>query len=231
MSPGFTAIALFSLALGIGANTAIFSLANAIIFRDTPLEAPEEVIHIYKRMEGFSAGPISLPDLDDIRNSTEDIFEGTMGARYTFAQVDQGDRIEGVMGELVTGNYFTLQGIGAHIGRTLLPEDDISPGGHYVVMLGYGYWKREFGGDPGVLGSTIRLNGSAYEIVGVVPRDYPGHVRGFAPQIFAPLTMNLSSHGPASIPVSPWSRPEWHSRGSPRTYGRPTPNIGTNPTN
>lgn len=188
-SPGFTLVALFSLALGIGANTAIFSLANAIVFRASPLERPEEVVWIYRNMPGFSAGPLSYPDFDDIRDATGAIFTEMAGAGYTFAQVDQGDRIEGVLGEMVSGTYFTLQGLDATIGRTFTAEDDVSPGGHYVVMLSYPYWQSGFGGSPDVLGRTIRMNGNSYEIIGVAPRDYPGMFRGFSPGVYLPISM------------------------------------------
>jgi len=188
-SPGFTLVAIVSLALGIGANTAIFSLANALIFRDSPLEKPEEVVWIYRKMPGFSAGPLSYPDFDAIRDATPDIFVEMAGAGYTFAQLDQGDRIEGIMGEMVSGTYFTLQGLGAHIGRTFTAADDVSPGGHFVVMLSFPYWQRAFGGSPDVLGRSIRMNGHSYEIVGVAPEAYPGMIRGFSPAFYVPIAM------------------------------------------
>jgi len=188
-SPGFTAVALASLALGIGANTAIFSLANAIVFRDSPLVNPDEVVWIYQKMPGFDAGPLSYPDFDEIRVATRDIFAEMAGAGYTVAQVDRADRIESVMGEMVSGTYFTLQGLGAYAGRAFTAEDDVSPGGHFVVMLSYSYWQRAFGGRLDVLGSTLRMNGHSYEIVGVAPKDYPGTLRGFSPAFYVPISM------------------------------------------
>jgi predicted permease len=188
-SPGFTLVALFSLALGIGANTAIFSLANAIVFRDVATVNPHEIVHLYRKMPGFSTGPQSYPDFVDIRNATEDIFESMAGTRYTFAQVDEGDRIEAIMGEMVSGTYFTLMGLGAHIGRTFTAEDDVTPGGHFVVMLSYDYWQKAFGGEPSALGRTIRMNGHSYEIIGVAPEAYSGYLRGFSPAFYIPITM------------------------------------------
>jgi predicted permease len=187
--PGFAVLALFSLALGIGANTAVFNLANAIVFRDSPLRDPEEVIWIYRKMPGFDAGPLSYPDFEEIRDATTNIFADVAGAGYTFTQVDRADRIESVMGEMVSGTYFTLQGLGAHIGRAFMAEDDVSPGGRFVVMLSYSYWQRAFGGSPDALGSTLRMNGHGYEIIGVVPRDYPGTLRGFSPAFYVPISM------------------------------------------
>jgi len=196
-SPAFTLLALSSLALGIGANTAIFSLANAIVFRESPLRNPEEVVWIYSKTPGFDAGPLSYPDFNEIRDATPNVFEEMAGSGFTFAQVDWGDRIESLVGEMVSGTYFTLQGLGAHIGRAFTAEDDVSPGGHYVVMLSYSYWQRAYGGSPDALGSTLRLNGHGYEIIGVAPKDYPGSLRGFSPAFYVPIAMiNQLQPGP-----------------------------------
>jgi predicted permease len=188
-SPAFTLLALSSLALGIGANTAVFSLADAIVFRESPLRNPEAVVWIYSKTPGFDAAPLSYPDFRDIRDGAPDVFADVAGAGYTFAQVDLTDRIESLMGETVSGTYFTLQGLGAHIGRAFTGGDDVSPGGHYVVMLSYAYWQRAYGGSPDVLGRTLRLNGRGYEIIGVAPKDYPGNVRGFSPAFYVPISM------------------------------------------
>ncbi len=188
-NPGFSFVALLTLALGIGATTAIFSLANAIVFRAPPLERPEEVVWIYRKMPGFDAGPLSVPDFNDIRAATPGVFSGMAGAGYTFAQVDEGVRVKAVLGEMVSGTYFTLQGLRARIGRTFTAQDDVSPGGHFVVMLSYSYWQSAFGGSPDVLGQSLRVNGHAYEIVGVAPESYPGNFRGFSPAFYVPISM------------------------------------------
>jgi predicted permease len=188
-SPGFTAVALLSLALGIGANTAVFSLVNAIVFRDSPVEDPETLINLYRDVPGFSAAPQAYPDLEEIEAWTRGVFQGLAGTTQTFAQVEAGDRVETVMAELVTGEYFSLQGLHAAAGRILTPADDVSPGRHFVAMLGHGYWQRVYGGDPGVVGTTIPINGLSFEIVGVIQPEYPGYFRGFQPDVFAPAVM------------------------------------------
>ena len=99
--------------------------------------------------------------------------------------------------ELVSGSYFPLLGVPAHIGRTILPEDDVAPGGHYVVMLDYSYWQRRYGGDPSIVGQEIRLDGRAYSIVGVGPEEYTGNLAGLAPQIYA-STMMLGHLNPST---------------------------------
>ena len=108
---------------------------------------------------------------------------------FTFGQVDRGDRVGSLLGELVSGTYFPLLGLTAAVGRTLLPEDDVSPGAHYVMMLGHGYWQREYGGDPEIVGQTIHLNGHGYTVVGVAPEDYPGTVQGVPVDFMVPITM------------------------------------------
>ncbi|MFC1661929.1 ABC transporter permease, partial [Gemmatimonadota bacterium] len=188
-SPGFTAVALFSLAVGIGTNTAIFALVEDILFADTPYRAPEELVEVYLTQEVFAFSPLSYPDYVDVREGTTEIFQEVGLAGYTFGQVDRGDQVGSLLGELVSGTFFPLLGLDAAVGRTLLPEDDLSPGAHYVVMLGHGYWEREFGGDPGIVGETIRLNGHAYTVVGVAPEDYPGAIQGVPVDFMAPVNM------------------------------------------
>ncbi len=187
--PAFTAIAILSLAIGIGANTAIFSLINAIILRDLPLQRPEELVDVYQSVAGFSHGPFSFPDIEDLRREASDAFLGVAASRLAFVQTDVENGVEIVTGEIVSGNYFTLLGVPAHIGRTLLPEDDISPRGHAQVMLSYQYWQERYEGDRTIVGQGIRLNGLEYTIVGVAPRSYTGNIRGLAPAIYAPSMM------------------------------------------
>lgn len=184
--PAFTAIAVLSVAIGIGANTAIFSLVNAIIIRDLPLSHPEELVDVYRSTAGFDYGTFSYPDLRDLRAETRDVFSGLVGSKLALLQADADGGVEQLVAELVSGDYFTVLGVPAYLGRTLLPEDDVAPGGSPVVMLGYGYWKRQFSGDPSVVGRSIRLGGHAYTVVGVVPERYTGNLRGLTPQIYAP---------------------------------------------
>ena len=158
-NPGFTVSAVLSLAIGIGANTAIFTLVNAIILRQPPVRAPEELVEIYESNPNFEWGNFSNPDYRDVRDATEEVFAGVSATRMVPAQVDIDGGISMFFAEAVTGNYFTLRGIDAHIGRTLLPEDDVAPGAHPVAMLGHGFWQRAFGGDPNVVGQTIRIGG------------------------------------------------------------------------
>ena len=188
--PAFTAVAVLSLALGIGANTAIFSLVNAVILRDSPVERPEEVVNLYLHQASFAYGPLSFPDLEDVREGTAEVFSHVAAAQLVPAQIDRaGGGVEVALAEAVTGDYLPMLGVEAALGRTLLPSDDVSRGGHPVVMLDYQYWRSAFGGDPDVVGREMRVGGRAYTLVGVGPPDFAGTMRGVAPAFYAPYMM------------------------------------------
>ena len=144
--PVFTAVAILSLALGIGANTAIFSLVNAVILRDSPIERPEEVVNLYLHQAAFEFGTLSYPDFEDVRDGTAEVFSDIAASHFVPLTIDRGEG--GGLGlapaEAVTGSYFPMLGIEAAVGRTLLPSDDVSRGGHPVVMLDYRYWQSAF---------------------------------------------------------------------------------------
>ena len=187
--PGFTAVAVLSLALGIGANTAIFSLVSAVMLREIPVDRPEEMVNLYLHQPSFRFGTFSYPDFEDVRDSTTEVFSQIGGSQFTNIQIDGDSGVNIAFAEAVTGSYFPMLGIEAHVGRTILPEDDVSPGSHPVVMLSYGYWQRAFGGEPGAVGQTVRIGGRGYEIIGVAPADFPGSMPGIAPVLYAPLMM------------------------------------------
>ena len=188
-SPGFAAVAILSLALGIGANTAIFSVVNAILVRDFPFTDPEELVTIYRDRARAQFDPLNYPDYLELQAASRDVFLEIGGYQYALAQRETDGGVESLVGELVTGNYFPLLGIGAHLGRTILPDDHLSPGGHPVAVLGFRYWQNAFSGDPSVVGRSIVLSGRAFTVVGVAPEDFPGSLRGFAPDFFAPIMM------------------------------------------
>ena len=187
--PGFTATALLSLALGIGANTAIFTVVNAVLLRSLPLQAPDELVDIYFSESEFSYGLFSYPDFRDLRESSEDVFTGVAATRPVLVQLDVDGGIEMVFGEVITGNYFPMLGVPAQMGRTFGPDDDVAPGAHPVVLLGHGYWQRTFAGDQEVVGRELRVSGRLYTVVGVMPENYPGSIRGLVPDIYLPFMM------------------------------------------
>ena len=128
-SPGFTATAIVSLAIGIGANTAIFSLVNAVLLEKPPLREPERLVDFYIKNFELDYGIFSYPDFRDLRDGTTGVFDGVSITQLSIVQVDRDGAIDMQAVELVTGNYFSLNGIDARLGRTFLPEDDVAPGG------------------------------------------------------------------------------------------------------
>lgn len=187
--PAFTAVALISLAVGIGANTAIFSVVNAVLFRDTPVRAPETLVNIYRDQgEGWLYW-MNYPDYLELKERTAGVLSELEGHQMVITQRDVGDGVDVLMGEMVTGGYLSMLGIGAHLGRPLTPEDHVAPGAHPVIVLGFDYWQNAFGSDPAAVGSSLRLAGRDYTIVGVAPPDFAGSVRGFKPDFFAPIMM------------------------------------------
>lgn len=187
--PGFTLTAVVSLALAIGANTALFSLVDEVLLRKPPLAHPEQLVDIYISGSDTPYNVFSWPDFRDMREATREVFSGVTASRLVLTQADSASGVETLIGEAVSGSYFPVLGIRARVGRTLLPEDDLTPGAHPVVVLGHGYWQRAFGGDPGVVGREMRLAGRAFQIVGVAPEEYGGAFRGIEPDLYAPMMM------------------------------------------
>ena len=187
--PKFTVIAVLSLAVGIGANTAIFSLVNAVLLRPVPLRHPHELVNLYTHSPSFRYGTYSYPDYEDVRDGTTDVFSHIGATQFAPVQIDGDSGVNLVFAEAVTGSYFPTIGVDAVLGRTILPEDDISRGAHAVIMLSHGYWQRAYGGSPTVVGQTLRIGGRAYEVIGVAPAEYPGSMRGVSPAFYAPYMM------------------------------------------
>lgn len=189
-SPVFTLVAIFSLAVGIGANTAIFSVVNSILIRDLPMDEPAEVVEIYTSAEdGAPHGASSYPDMEAIRN-LDHVFEGVSGYATLGAHVDQGDRTSMIFGEAVSYDLFALLGIRPVLGRSFLPEEGTRASAENVVVLGHGYWTRQMGADPQVVGRPLRLNGEPFTVVGVTPRELQSlTVPGVAMDFFVPLVL------------------------------------------
>ncbi|HEV3469189.1 MAG TPA: ABC transporter permease [Pyrinomonadaceae bacterium] len=171
--PGFTLVAVVTLALGIGANTAIFTVVDAALLRSLPYRDPERLVHLWeaKQNRDFDRREASYPDFLDWRAQTTEVFEGVAGyvnRGYTLTGEGGPER---VMGAAVTANFFDLLGVRPAHGRAFREGED-EPGAAAVAVLGHGLWQRRFGGDPKVVGREVTLNGESYTVVGVLPADF-----------------------------------------------------------
>ena len=191
-SPGFTLVAVSSLAIGIGFNTALFTIVDALLFKPLPVAAPEQLVDIFT--SGSTAvlrfSTTSYPDYLDLK-AQNDVFADLVGYSPMFGALNLDNRSRLVMGEAVTGNYFQALGVPAAMGRTLLPSDDI-PGATPVAMVSHKYWVREMGSTPIVSGRTVRIRGTPYTIVGVAPAGFNGMVPVLSPEIWIPVSASLN---------------------------------------
>jgi predicted permease len=190
-SPGFTLVAVASLAIGIGFNTALFAIVDAVLFKPLPVAAPERLVDVFT---SDSTGTVefstsSYPDYQDL-SAQNDVFDGLVGYSPMFAALNLDGRSRLAMGEIITGNYFQVFGVGAALGRTILPSDDV-PGAPRVVMLSRRYWTRELGSAPDAVGRFIRIRGQSYTIVGVAPASFNGMVPILAPEMWIPVSASL----------------------------------------
>jgi putative ABC transport system permease protein len=189
--PAFTAVALLSLALGIGANTAIFTAVKAVFLQPFPVREPERLVAVFTSLEGLPALlPVSYPNFVDLRERSR-TFSALITATPVSLSLSGGrGEPERIDGEMVSGNYFDVLGVRAARGRTFLAEEDSTPGGHPVVMLSYGLWQRRFGSDPGVLGRSLSLNGHPFTVIGVAAREFRGTNGLSASDFWVPLAMH-----------------------------------------
>ena len=188
----FVLVAVLSLAFGIGANTAIFSLTDQLLVRSLPVVQPEQLamLSAVGRHYGSNQGMnrISYPMYADFRNHNA-VFSGMFCFRETSMSLAYGGRTERVAGEMVSGNYFPVLGVKPALGRLFTATDDLRQGGHPVAVLSFGYWRNRFGGDPKILGRKLLINGYPFTVVGVVQQGFSGTDPGTAPQVRVPVTM------------------------------------------
>jgi predicted permease len=166
-SPGFTAITLLTLALGIGANTAIFSIVNAVVLRPLPYRAPEELVKIWPGKPDASSSKADYVAIKGAASSFDDL-AGYSGWGFTLTGSGDPAKLDGAR---ATANLFRLLGVQAALGRTFLPDED-QPGHERVALLGYGLWQSRFGGDPAIVGRALTIDGAAYSVIGVLPQHF-----------------------------------------------------------
>jgi len=223
-SPLFATIAVTSVALGIGANAAVFTLLDQVVLRLMPVKDPSALVQLRTAEDSESYGggmgdgtELSYPMYTDFRDHNA-VFDG-MFCRYTDAMhVGDGGRSERVNGEMVSGTFFQVLGVTAAIGRTLEPADDRTVSGSAVAVLSYDYWRTRFGGKPDVLGRKLVINGHPFTVIGVTRQGFNGLDLGNPPQVYVPITMQPQL-GPA------WLKIDDRRFGWVQVYARRKPGV------
>jgi predicted permease len=197
-APFVTAVAILSLALGIGANSAIFSLFNQLLLRPLPVRAPEELVNLANpgpKPGSQSCGQagscdvvFSNPMFRDLERA-QTVFTGIAAHAGLGTNLSYQGRTLEASGALVSGSYFPVLGVQPALGRLFTPEDDKTPGGHFVVVLSHAFWRSQFEQNPGVLNQTVIVNGHPMTIIGVTPAGFTGTTLGSEPKVFVPLSM------------------------------------------
>lgn len=195
-NPGFAAIAVLTLALGLGANTAIFSLTDQILLKRLPVQKPDELVVLRAdgpksgrvTTDGDAANSFSYPMYTQLRDNN-DVFAGLLARFPVSLSVSGEGQTERADGELVSGNYFDVLGVVPALGRVFTQEDDQVPGASPIVVLSHGYWARHFGGDQQILNKTLVVNGQSMTVVGVARAGFTGVQIGQTPDVFIPMMM------------------------------------------
>jgi predicted permease len=191
-SPGFSLVAVTTLALGIGANTAMFSLLDQIVLRLLPVKEPERLVMVTERgnFYGDSYGPntLSWPMFEDLRDNNR-VFSGMFCRFSTPVTLGHGDHAAQVTGELVSGSYFSILGVNAALGRSITPQDDSVPDSQPVVVLSYSFWQTYFNGDRAIVGRTIAINSHNMTVIGVAQPGFDGVEFGYPAKLFVPIMM------------------------------------------
>ena len=207
-SPGFTFVALTSLALGIGANAVIFSLVSTCLLRPLPIAHPEQVFAIYQGMRNDASysQSMSYPNYKDLRDRNQ-VLSAMAVYRFAPMSLSHNGANERVWGYLASENYFDLLGVRPFIGRTFLPEEGSAPNAHPVAVLSYGCWQRRFASDPAIVGTPVMINGHSFVAVGVAPPNFTGTESVFIPEFWIPSMMQEwieSSNGMESRGNGQW---------------------------
>jgi predicted permease len=191
---GFACVAIMTLALGIGANTAVFSVINQVVLRPLPVARSSELISLNGSLGGSLFPTLSYPNYRDIRDRNR-VLAGLAAYRVVPASLGLPGNSRRLWGYLVTGNYFEMLGVHAARGRLLTPADDLHPGAHPVAVLSYDCWQQHFGGDPAAVGRSVKFNGMDFTILGIAPQGFFGTELYYAPEVFFPMMMQKQLEG------------------------------------
>jgi putative ABC transport system permease protein len=187
--PGFALIAVVTLALGMGATSAIYSVAKPVLFSPLPYRAPERLVMVWEKEASGADSNTGFATFADVRRDARTL-ESVAAIGYWSVTVTGDGRPERLVGQRVSAGFFPLLGVEPEVGRAFLPEED-SPTARAVVILGHALWKRRFGGDPSVVGRAVTLSGDSYEVVGVLPADFESLLAPEA-QVWRPLRYDVS---------------------------------------
>src|SRR5271155_2079838 len=176
-SPGFTAVAILTLALGIGANTALFSVVNGVLFNPLPYPHPEQLVWLAESKPNFATGSISFPNFQDWQKNNQTFTSMGLSRGYSYNLTGLGEA-EQLRGRLISADFFAVLGVNPAIGRSFAPGED-AIGAAPIAMISGGLWKRKFASSPEILGKSLTLDGQAYTIVGVVPASFELSLGGF----------------------------------------------------
>jgi predicted permease len=188
-APGFTAVAVATLAVGIGVNATIFSVVSSVLFRPLPVERPAELVNVYGRAVTASGhDAISYPNYEDYRAQSTTL-SGLAAHTNFFANLSIEGSSELVVGEIVSDNFFEVLGVRPVLGRSFAPDEFAGPGAGPVAVLSHAFWQTRFGGAPDVVGRAFRMNGVVYTVVGVAPKRFGGMFPAITVQMWVPLSM------------------------------------------
>ncbi|MGO9272812.1 MAG: ABC transporter permease [Terriglobia bacterium] len=192
-NPGFTIVAILALGLGVGANTAIFSVVNGVLLRPLPYPEPDRLMTVYESSPDFNLNSVSYPNFLDWQRDSHSFTDlaAYRGNDFNFTGLGQPEHLDG---EYVTAGLLGVLGVHPLLGRTFEPQED-QEGAGGVVVLSYALWKRRFGGDPNVLGRSLNLNARPYSVIGVLPPDF-----------------RFREHAEVYVPLAQWESAELRNR-------------------
>src|SRR3954452_620603 len=187
--PGFAALAITSMALGIGANTSIFSLVDTALLRPLAVKEPSQLVELYGTLHNGAEWSLqSYPNYKDYRDRNT-VFSGLAVYRVVVASLTVNNTSQRVYGYLVSGNYFDVLGVKPMLGRAFLPEEDRTPESNPVAVLGYNCWQRRFASDPAIIGKTVQFNSRPFTVIGVAPKGFIGTEVCYDPEMYIPMMM------------------------------------------
>jgi len=206
-SPGLTAVAVITLALGIGANTTIFSMVDSFFFRPLPVQDPGQIAVLSQIQKNNPNIPVfSIAEYRDVRSQTSELFSGLLAYQFGMDGLNVNGKTDRVLTNFVSGNFFSVLGIRPALGRFILPSEGEVTGADPIMVLSYSYWKSHFGGDPDIVGRTVSLNGRPVTIVGVAPKGFEGLSSFLRCQAYLPLGMAIIEGYPSDFMTNRQSR-------------------------